>query len=405
MHSLCNWIFLLMIATTTMASAADIPATRSADMTAVASNHFAVDLYSQLRQTDGNICISPYSITNALDMASAGAAGKTQQQMLSVLHWTGSADGLPVAAATLTAQMLKSSANGPKISIANALFSQSGYPFRQPFLDVLARQYHAPLQKVDFNGQPTQACDQINQWVKKQTHDLIPNAMQQSAITPLTRLVLVDAIYFKAKWQWEFLPTATEKQPFFVTGKEPVTVPLMSEKGSFDYMENDSLQAVSLPYIGDYSMVILLPKKREGLADLESSLTAEGLSDVMTKLTQQEAQVYLPKFKMQGEYQLVKPLANLGMTDAFNSSADFSAMTSAEKLYVNSVIHKTYIAVDEAGTEAAALTAMAVGAMAMRVHPETQPMIFRADHPFLFVLRHRPTGAILFLGRISNPQG
>jgi serpin B len=404
MFPLCRCVILVIVATATMAKAADEPATQPANAAAIASNHFAMDLYAQLRETDGNICISPYSISSALDMATAGAAGKTQQQMLSVLHWTDPANELPAAAATLTAEMLKSSPHGPKISIANALFSQSGYPFRQPFLDVLSKQYGAPLQEVDFAGQPTQACDQINQWAKKQTHDLIPNAMPESAITPLTRLVLVDAIYFKAKWEQEFRPYGTEKQPFFIAGKDPVTVPLMSEKGSFDYMENDSLQAVSLPYMGDYSMVILLSKKRDGLADLESSLTTDGLTGWISKLAPQETQVYLPKFKIEGEYQLVGQLAKLGMTDAFNSSADFSGMTSAEKLCINTVIHKTYIAVDEAGTEAAAVTAIGVTAMAMMQHPHPQPVIFRADHPFLFMLRHHPTGAILFLGRISNPK-
>jgi serpin B len=396
--------FLTVAMMTTIANATNSPATQPD--AAAASNAFAIDLYGQVSKVDGNICISPYSVNSALDMAAAGAAGSTASQMLAVLHWTGQPGDLPAASASLTAEMLQQSASpragDPQISIANALFGQQGYPFEPAFLQVLDKEFNAPLQSVDFAAQPKQACEQINQWAAKKTNDRIKDAIPASAINPATRLVLVDAIYFKAAWAIAFSKSATEDQPFYPHAKEPAQVPTMALQKSLDYFETDALQAVELSYRGSYSMVLLLPKSRDGLPAIEQSLTAENLSQWTAHLAPQLVQVHLPRFKMEASYNLNKPLGKLGMTDAFSRrSADFSGM-SREKLNIDQVIHKTYIAVDEAGTEAAAVTAISVSALAMRANPP-KPIIFRADHPFLFVLRHRPTGAILFMGRVSLP--
>ena len=413
MPNLISLAVLGVLSMAIMAKAADTPIVQPAEAAAGAGNAFAVDLYSQVRHTDGNLCLSPYSISSALQMTAAGAAGKTADQMLAVLHWTAPAGDMAVASSALTSQILgpiptatqkQLQPDGePWIAIANALFGQRGYSYKQPFLDLLAKQYAAPLQDVDFQTQPAQACDQINKWAADKTHDRIKDAVPTSAITPSTRLVLVDAIYFKAAWEHAFEKSATEDQPFFPAGKDPLNVPMMQQKHSFDYVENDSLQAVELPYKGEFSMVVLLPRKRDGLADLEKSLTSDGLNGWLKQLAPQTVELSLPKFRIEGEFDLNDTLSKMGMPDAFNpQTADFSGITSPDKLSIDHVIHKTFIAVDEAGTEAAAVTAVTMSLMAMR--PEPNPVVFRADHPFLFVLRHRATGAILFMGRVAEPK-
>jgi serpin B len=378
-----------------------------------AGNLFAADLFGQLRHADGNLCISPYSISSALQMTAAGAAGETESQMLATLHWTGPGQDLPAASAALTGQLItpvnehlpSPSQTAPRISIANALFGQSGYPYRQAFLDVLSRQYAAPLQNVDFAAHPQQAGDHINRWASEKTHGKIANAIPSSAITPATRLVLVDAVYFKDAWETPFPKSATLNQNFYVSGEEPRAVPIMQQSDSFDYMENDALQAVELPYVGDFSLVILLPRQRDGLAAMEKSISADALSSWLKGLTLQSVHIFLPKFKIEGEYELSATLAKLGMPDAFKpQKADFSNMTSADKFCIDQVIHKTYIDLDETGTEAAAVTAVTMRMSAVFGGSSTKPVLFRADHPFVFVLRHRNTGAILFMGRVADPK-
>jgi serpin B len=411
MHTAAILAMLGTLLATSIACAADTPTTQPAQAAVTASNLFALDLYSQIRSGDGNICISPYSVSSALEMAAAGAGGKTAEQMLSVLHWTGNADELPAAASALNALIApppttrNTESPEAQISIANALFGQKGFDYHQPFLNLLAQQYGAPLQNVDFAGQPGAACEQINNWAAKQTHNRIMNAVPPSAITAQTRLIVVDAIYFKAAWENEFRKSSTSDQPFFLEGKDPVQIPLMQLRESCNYVENETLQAVELPYRGDFSLVVLLPRKREGLSDLEKSLTATSLDGWMKQMARQSVQVFLPKFRTVGEYELNQPLAKLGMTDAFNAqAADFSGITSAVKLCIDRVIHKTFISVDETGTEAAAITSVTMRMTAVLAPRHQQPTIFRADHPFVYLLRHRPTGAILFIGRVTNPK-
>ena len=404
------WAVLGILPMANLAKGAELRGTQTINTMAAASNLFAVDLYAQVREASGNICISPYSVSSALGMTAAGAAGKTAEQMLSVLHWTGQPADLSSANAALNAAIvhLKTAPTNrdPQITIANALFGQRGFPYRKHFLDLLANQYGAALQDVDFTAQPQQACDQINHWAAEKTHDRIKQAVPVSAITLQTRMILVGAIYFKAAWEDEFPKSYTANRPFFPIGKDSMNVPTMQEKRSFQYMGNDQLQIAELPYNGDFSMLILLPRQRDGLPALEKSLTGDALNGWLSQLSPELLQVYLPRFRVEGEYQLTGNLQKMGMTDAFNANtADFSGIVSSGKLSIDQVIHKTFISVDEEGTEAAAVTSITMRATAMRQHtPQPEPIIFQADHPFLFVLRHRSTGALLFIGRISNPQ-
>jgi serpin B len=374
---------------------------------ATANNTFAMDLYARISHREGNLCVSPYSISSALEMASAGAAGQTQQQMLSVLHWTQTPAALPHAAAALASAIKSGEAKqgGAQIDIANSLFGQQGFPYRQEFLALLSKEYAAPLQTVDFAGHPRESAEKINHWAAEQTHDRIKQTIDPSSLLPSTRLVLVNAVYFKADWIEKFEKRATSDKPFFVDGKDSANVSTMQQTHGFNYFQNDSMQMMEMPYVGGCSMLVLLPRAHDGLPALENSLTADSFDTWLKQMQPQLLRVDLPRFQIEGSFQMKGPLAELGMTDAFDPhKADFSDITTAQKLVIDQVIHKTFIKLDEAGTEAAAVTAVtAVAASVMRQKPP-EPIVFQADHPFLYVLRHQATGTILFMGRITNPK-
>ena len=380
-------------------------APRPADDAVAADNAFASDIYAQLRQEKGNICISPYSISSALDMVSAGAEDETASQMLSVLHWSEDRSKLPAAAFALSAAILdqKDEHAFATIQIANALFGQKQYPYRKDFLDLLSRKYDAALETVDFVNHPADALDQINHWTAQKTAGRIKDVLPPSAVTPATRLVLVNAVYFKGRWSEAFKKAATADQAFYGDAKDPLKIPMMHERGDFNLAEDQTIQAVELPYVGDFSMVSFLPRNRDGLPALEESLTAQKIQTWIAALQQQPVIVSLPRFRMDCDYSLNAPLARLGMRDAFDPHrADFSGIASLERLKIDVVQHKTFISVDEEGTEAAAVTGVSVGLAS--VTPVRHFTVFQADHPFLFLIRHRSTGAILFVGRVVNPQ-
>jgi serpin B len=389
----------------TLTHAATLP---SAETAANASNAFAIDLYPLISHREGNLCISPYSISSALGMASTGAAGETKNQMLSTLHWTGSPASLPDSASALATAMKdgETKPDAAQLQIAETLFGQKGFAYRQEFLDLLASKYGAALQTVDFSGNPTDAAAQINHWAADQTHDRIKQVIDPSSIKPLTRLVLVNAVYFKDEWISKFNTHGTADLPFFVDGKDSANVSTMRQQHYFNYFETDSMQAMEMPYRGGCSMVVLLPRAHDGLPALEKSLTADGVAGWMKQAKPKLLLVNLPKFQIEGGFQLAEPLAKLGMTDAFDSvKADFSGITTAQRLNIDAVIHKTFIKLDEAGTEAAAVTAItAVASSAFHREKPPEPIVFNADHPFLYILRHQATGTILFMGRVTDPR-
>ena len=374
-----------------------------------AANLFALDLYGQIRESKGNICISPYSLSSALNMVACGAAGTTANQMYQALHWTDSPGDLPAASARLSSSMQQQTGDPTQsqnqISIANALFGQQGFPFRKDFLDLLNNQYNATLQQVDFAGAPAKASDQVNQWAANKTNDRIKQALDPGQINGGTRLILVDAVYFKANWEDAFSKSATESKPFTTENSEPIAVPMMQQTHSFNYVSDDTLQIAALPYMGNFEMDIILPRSKDGITAVEKSLTADRLNGLFEKLAPQLLDLSLPKFKMDGKYELRNNLQQLGMKDAFDSqTANFSGITSSDKLNIDNVFQKTFISLDEDGTEAAAVTGITMRSMAMRARTVPEKVIFMADHPFLFIIRHRPTGTILFMGRMTNPK-
>ncbi|MGA2257956.1 MAG: serpin family protein [Thermoguttaceae bacterium] len=383
-----------------MAVAADSPKTGDVSAVVEGNNQFALDLYAKLRgeQAD-NLFFSPYSISTALAMTCAGARGETEKQMAGVLHFPVPQDRIPSAFASLMAK-LQSPKDGNQLRIANRLWGQQGYDFLPEFLRVTREQYKAELALLDFATKAEEARKVINAWVEKQTEEKIKDLIQPGVLDQMTRLVLTNAIYFKGKWASQFDKKATQEAPFKLTPTKTVTVPMMHRKDSFKYGAMDDAQILELPYVGEkLSMLVVLPKAVDGLADVEKRLT--DLGKWLPAFRKQEVNVYLPRFTMTSQFQMNEALKSLGMASAFApDAADFSGMDGKRDLSISAVIHKAFVDVNEEGTEAAAATGVVMRAKAVRITP-----VFRADHPFVFLIRDTGTGAILFVGRVVNPKG
>jgi serpin B len=369
-------------------------------------NLFAVDLYARLRSTEkGNLFFSPQSISTALAVTYAGARGETAEEMARTMHFSLPQDRLPAGYAELTQAVRGGGGTQSyRLSIANRLWGQRGMSFLDAFVAVTRRDYGAELGLVDFATNAEGARGEINGWVAKETEQKIRDLIPAGVLGPDTRLVLANAIYFRGDWARQFEKSATHEQPFHVSGGTTVAVPLMFAKmtAGFGGQPDVGLKVVELPYKGDdLSMVVLLPDAPEGLAEMEAKLTAESLRQWTAGLARRDVLVYLPRFSMESGFGLGSTLAAMGMPLAFSDRADFSGMNGTRDLSISAVLHKARVDVDEQGTEAAAATGVAVGVRAVR--PE-EPPTFRADHPFVFFIRHNPTGAILFLGRVTNPK-
>jgi serpin B len=364
---------------------------------------FAFDLYAklkdlpQVKQAGGNLFFSPYSISTALAMTAAGARGATATQMASVLHVQGDAGAAGQLHKSLQGGAEK---GGYQLNIANALWGQKGFSFLESFLSTTKSGYGAGLNEVDF-ARSGEASKTINTWVEQQTKGKIKELISPGVLGAQTRLVLTNAIYFKGDWASKFKKENTADADFSVVPGKNVRVPLMNQKGTFAYGETDQLQVLSLPYKGEtLSMLVLLPKEKSSLAIVERELDAKGLETVLGRLSEQEVQVYLPKFKLTcGPLELNDTLVALGMKDVFNpNAADFSGMDGKKDLFISDVVHKAFVEVNEEGTEAAAATGVVMRATAVRTTP-----VFRADRPFMFLIRENQTGSILFIGRMMNP--
>jgi len=378
--------------------------TRAADPLFEGNTTFAFDLYSQLKAKEGNLFFSPYSISTCLAMTYAGARGDTEKQMAAVLHFTEKQDELHSAFGALQRQLNDvGTRKGVELSIANALWAQKGHPFRQEFVKTALGQYEAKLNQVDFKTQADVAVQEINQWVEEKTKNRIQDILAPGSLNALTRLTLVNAIYFKGSWVKRFDKGSTSPQPFYLTKARTLDAPLMYHTDKVRYVEDSSIQAVELPYEGNQlSMVILLPKDIEGCAKLESLLNLRNLSTWLKAMTSQKVMLYVPKFKMESSFDLSTELETMGMRNAFGSTADFSGIDGTRILFISSVAHKAWVEVTEEGTEAAAATAVTLSARAV-IDPEPPPPTFRADHPFIFLIRHNRSGSILFLGRVADP--
>jgi serine protease inhibitor len=372
----------------------------------VAGNtEFAIDLYGKLRTREGNVFFSPYSISTALAMTYGGARGETENQMAQTLHFNMPPDKLHPAFAALEANLNAVQRKGQvKLATANSLWPQKDFAFLPDFPALCRKYYGTTITPVDYMRHTEAARKTINDWVEAMTNRKIVELLKPGVLDSSNRLVLVNAIYFKGKWASEFETNRTENQPFHISSDKTIDAPLMQQTHDFRYAEFPGLQVLELPYAGDdLSMIVLLPREVDGLGNLEAGLTAENLTAWIANLESQEVVVFLPKFKMTSEFSLAKTLEGLGMTDAFiYGQADFSGMDGRKDLFISTVEHKAFVEVNEEGTEAAAATAvlMEAGGLPMNLRPIP---VFRADHPFLFLIRDNRNGSVLFLGRVMDP--
>jgi serpin B len=364
---------------------------------------FSFELYQSLRKAGSNLFYSPYSISQALAMTYAGARGETEKQMAQTLHFTLSQNSLHAGFNQLDLEMAKrgqgakgKDEKGFRLNIVNAIWGQKDYQFLPAFLSILAQNYGAGLRTLDFVKAPEDARITINNWVSDQTETRIKDLIPPGVIVPDTRLVLTNAIYFNAAWQYPFKEDRTTSGTFTNLDGKKVTVPMMRQTESFGYAEGSDYQAVELRYDGgELSMVILLP--RAGLFEnLEKNLNAEQIDTVVNNLKSTSVNLTMPRFKLETEFMLSKVLSAMGMPVAFTDSADFSGMTGNRDLFISEVIHKAFVDVDEAGTEAAAATAVVMVTSAM----PGAPVEMTIDRSFIFFIRDIKTGSVLFLGRV-----
>ena len=369
------------------------------------NNTFALNLYGTLNDGEGNLFFSPFSISQALAMTLAGARGETERQMTNTLHYELPQSALHPSFNALDRE-LASRGQGLQaeenqffeLNIANAIWGQQGYEFLPDFLDVLAENYGAGLRPVDFVGAPEESRVKINAWVSEETQDKIRDLLPSGAVDSNTRLVLTNAIYFNASWQWPFDKRLTRELPFHLAGGSVVEVPMMTETSRYLYghVEGEGYQAVDVPYSsGEMSMTILLPDEGT-FGEFEDSLNVQALERIFDDIEIGHISLTMPLFVLESEFSLDQTLAEMGMPDAFGAGADFSGMAGTRGLWISEVVHKAFVSVDEEGTEAAAATAVVV--------LESGPLLVTVDRPFIFLIRDRDTGTVLFLGRVMNPK-
>ena len=377
------------------------PATRELSTLVAGNNEFAFDMYKKISESNQNknIFFSPHSISKALGMTYVGARGNTEKQMAKVLHFSIPQNELHGAFASLSQTLLDSGPRVYQLSIANALWGQREYPFTADFLALVEKNYQGAFHTADFISDKEGSRQTINQWTEQNTAGKIKNLLQPDDIDELTRLVLTNAIYFKGDWAAKFKPEQTRTEKFQVQPNIMVDVPMMHQTGQFGYAVTNQGQVLELPYAGkELSMLIFLPK--DSGPDIGAELSADALNHWLANLDERPVSVTLPKFKFEARYGLSSMLAKMGMPDAFIlPGADFSGITGEKRLYITGVIHQAFIEVNEEGSEAAGATAVIMGTKS--VAPKTPE--FKADRPFTFLIRHKPTGAILFMGRIANP--
>lgn len=363
---------------------------------------FALDLYNQLKMTDGNLFFSPFSIFTALAMTWAGARENTAVQMAETLHFTEKPAQFHRAIGDLISQLnAVQKETDVELSIANAIWAQKGYQFLDEFFRIVQQSYQADLKQVDFSSAAESARQAINAWVEQQTNEKIKDLLPPKVLNALTRLVLVNAIYFKGFWDNQFKSRDTREMEFWLLTEVAVKVPMMHQEHQFGYWENDWLQIMEMPYKEEsLSLIVLLPKEKTGITDLEQKLNFENMMAWQSRLRKRKVIVFFPKFKIESEFSLGQTLALMGMPDAFDPElADFSAMVGQKELYISAVIHKAFLEVNEEGSEAAAATGVVVGVTSIA----PSPPIFKADHPFVFFIRDNKSQSILFLGRVLNP--
>ena len=368
-----------------------------------ANNQFAIDMYQQINgqpdQADKNVFFSPYSLSTAMAMVYAAAEGETKAQIQKTFHYPAPAILNPNSAA------LYNQFNKPnpdyKLATVNDLWMQQGLTPTKSYIDTVQRYYSGQVTALDFEGSPDPARQTINKKIAEKTKQLIPELLPKGSIKSDTAVVLTNAIYFKGDWTLPFTAERTSAQPFYNAIGRASTVQMMQQQSYFSYYENKHIQVVQLPYKGDdLSMLVVLPKLNHKLAmqQLAKSLSATKIKQWSVGLVRQEVDLQLPKFKLDARYQMKTLLADMGMPKAFNNGAEFNLYADGPPIKLDEVYHQAVVTVDEKGTEAAA----AAGAVGMYVGM-SYPVEFKADHPFMFIIKDNKTDAILFLGQVNKP--
>jgi serine protease inhibitor len=393
-----SMVLIAMLATSVAACSAEKPLIEAV---VEGNSAFAVDLYHQIRSAEGNLFFSPYSISMALAMTYAGARGKTERQMAEALHFSLPQEKLHAAFYGLQAVMGEVHEKGNvELLIANSLWPHKAYPFRQKFLELARRNYKTSIAALDYVRKTEEARQTINRWVEEKTKGNIQELIKPGVLAELTRLVLANAIYFKGNWASRFRKEYTRDMPFQTAPAKTPNVPMMYQRQEFAYHADAEVQVLEMPYAGKrLSMLVLLPRKVDGLAELEKNLSAAKLNQWTGKLQKTEVEIWFPRFRVTSEFTLNEKLEALGMVDAFSpTKANFSGMDGTRMLYISAALHKAFVEVNEEGTEAAAVTAVGMVASSVPRYPQ-----FRANHPFLFLIRDRATDSVLFMGRIVDP--
>jgi serpin B len=368
-------------------------------------NKFSFDLYKKLKDKnkEENLLYSPASISITLAMTYAGASGNTEKQMANVLNFTLPQHRIHLAYSKLI-ENLKSNKDY-ELNIANALWLQKDYKYLQEFLNIMEKYYKGGFNEVDYKTNPEGARRKINDWVSRETKGKIKDILNPGDIKEYTRFVLTNAIYFKGKWQTEFDKKSTKDEDFYLINGQKTKVKMMYQNNIFNYYENDDLQLLEIPYKGNkISMVIILPKVGK-FKTVENMMDEKKLQEWMKSARKKEVVTYIPRFKFTQRFELSENLFEMGMEDAFDEDkVDFSGISGEKDLYIRNVIHKAFVEVNEEGTEAAAATAVG-GWLIISLHQEqVLPIIFNADHPFIFLIRDKETGSILFMGRVMDPN-
>lgn len=368
------------------------------------NNNFAFNLYRNIAVKEtGNIFISPFSISTALAMTYAGASGSTAEEMASVMHFGPNAEAFHSSYGSYLAHLKKNAEGHIDWRVANRLFGEKKYIFLQSFLDMVSKAYASPLEKMNFLTAAEESRKIINAWVEKNTENRIQNLIPEGAISSDTRLVLANAVYFKADWLYKFKKEDTKDANFTKPDKSKKKVPFMNYTGAFHYTATALYQGIRLPYKGEkHSMIIILPTETPQLPEVEKGMASSSF-DAFYYEYMPQVKVSIPKFKTTLGLSLSEILKNMGMKRAFVQGADFSKMSKDNNLCISEVFHKAFIEVDEKGTEAAAATAVVM--MVTSSGPSSKPQIieFTANKPFLFYIVDDETKSILFMGRIMEP--
>jgi len=384
-----------------------VPAAEAVANVVTGNNQFALDLFGEVcnSQESDNIFFSPYSISSALGMTYAGAEGQTAMEMADVLHFTIPSGAINGAFHSITGILSSSDAgrSGSEdtftLSISNGLWVQDGFDLLDSYISEVTEYYSAAVRNLDFSGDPEGSRVTINEWVAQKTMEKIENLIPEGVLTEDTRLVLTNAVYFKAAWTSQFDERATSDAPFNLSDGSTIDVPMMNQTEYFNYVSTEGCSAVELGYEGgSASMLILLPDGN--IQDFQRDLDAGKLETIRRRLSSCNVSLSMPKFEFSRSMQLGEILRTLGMETAFGGGADFSGITGGTDLFISNVVHKAFVKVDEEGTEAAAATAVVMNLTAM----PAEPVQLTINKPFIFFILDRETGTIVFMGKVMDPS-